>query len=64
MSPVAAAARITTVANFDHEMVLMSAGCKLTEVSSEPGPSPAGLSSSSHPVSAREKPARKVKFIR
>ena len=43
LSPVAAAARSTTVAKFDHEMVLTSAGCNQTEVSSQPRPSPAGL---------------------
>ena len=43
VSPVAAAARSTTVAKFDHEMVLTSAGCNQTEVSSQPRPSPAGL---------------------
>ena len=62
LSPVAAAARSTTVASFDHEMVLTSAGCSATELSSEPRTSPAGLSSSSHPVSARETPARKVQI--
>ena len=62
VSPVAAAARSTTVASFDHEMVLTSAGCSATELSSEPRTSPAGLSSSSHPVSARETPARKVQI--
>ena len=62
VSPVAAAARSTTVTSFDHEMVLTSAGCSATELSSEPRTSPAGLSSSSHPVSARETPARKVQI--
>ena len=53
VSPVAAAARSTTVANFGHEMVLMSAGCKPTEVSSQPGPTSAGLNRAAAIQSAR-----------